>query len=263
MTLRTLAPVRPYADIRDDYAARLGALVEEMHRSLLRWLRAAYRRSPPEMAQDDSPARPLGAVLRGLGRRWLRRWSSAAPELAEYFATAVARRSETALRSSLRRHGISVRFRRTRAMNDVMQSVVQENVSLIRSIPQQMLTQVEGIVMRSVQAGRDLASLTEALEQQFGVARRRAELIARDQNNKASAMLSRVRQQEAGITEAIWIHSAGGKAPRPSHVRAGREKARFSLAEGWWDPDEKKYVLPGELINCRCVSRPVVSGFAA
>jgi uncharacterized protein with gpF-like domain len=93
------------------------------------------------------------------------------------------------------------------------------------------------------------------------VTKRRAALISRDQNNKATAVITRVRQQELGVAEAIWVHSTAGKTPRPTHVKAGRERVRYAIAEGWYDPHEKKNVWPGELINCRCVSRAVIPGF--
>ncbi|MDI8992978.1 hypothetical protein MJI20_27730, partial [Salmonella enterica subsp. enterica serovar Anatum] len=41
-------------------------------------------------------------------------------------------------------------------MNTALQASITENVNLIRSIPQQHLTQVETLVMQSVSRGRDL-----------------------------------------------------------------------------------------------------------
>jgi len=252
--VKTLAPVRPNAGLEQEYKRRVTALIDEMHRSMVYWLRAAMRRREPEVvklfAEDDAPAREIGATLNRLKRRWQRRFDQAAVELAEYFATAAADRSDAALRSILRRGGFSVRFRRTRAVNDVLQATVAENVSLIKSISQQYLSQVEGMVMRSVQQGRDFASLANELEDQLGVTRRRAAFIARDQNNKATATVQRVRQAEIGIKEAVWVHSGGGRYPRPTHVKAGRDKVRYDISVGWYDPGEKKRVFPGELINC-------------
>jgi uncharacterized protein with gpF-like domain len=141
-------------------------------------------------------------------------------------------------------------------------ATVQENVALIRSISSEFHTQVEGMVMRSVTAGRDLSELTRELQHRFGVTRRRAELISRDQNQKATASLRRVRETSLGITEAIWLHSAGGKTQRRTHVKNSGKK--FDLNLGWFDPDPKvrKYILPGELINCRCTWKAVVKGFS-
>lgn len=260
---RTLAPVRASVGIEMTYRKKLDKLIDEMHRSIVYWISAAYRKNEPvlAMAADELPARALAATVRRLQRYWTKKFNDMAQELATYFGQAVAKRSDAALQSILRRGGMSVRFQMTRGQRDVLQATVQENVSLIKSIPQQHLQRVEGLVMRSVQTGRDLATLTDELQHQFGVTRRRAELIARDQNNKATGALQRVRHTELGITEAIWVHSGGGRHPRPSHVKAGRDKVKYNVATGWFDPAEKRYVLPGELINCRCVARPVILGF--
>lgn len=266
MRAKTLAPVRPSPAIEAAYRARLDRLVEDMHRSLRRWLLAAYRREGPEvaalMAADASPARALAATARRLSRYWQRKFDAAAADLARYFAESTAKRSDAALRLALRKGGFSVRFTMTRAMNDAVQGTVAENVALIRSIGQQHLTQVKALVARSVQAGRDLGPLAEALEHQFGVTKRRAALISRDQNNKVTAALQRVRHAELGIKRAVWVHSGGGKHPRPSHVKAGRDREQFSVKDGWWDPAIRKYIWPGSEIQCRCVSRPVVMGFS-
>lgn len=229
-----------------------------MANSVIYWLRATYRANPPEMAQDASPARDLSATMSWLRRLWTRRFTTLSQRLAAYFTQQVSQRSDLALKSSLKRGGMSVEFKMTAAMNDVLQATVAENVALIKSIPTQYLTQVEGAVMRSVQAGRDLASLSEALQHQHGVTKRRAALISRDQNNKATAVLTRARYIELGIDRARWLHSAGGKEPRPSHVKASRDRVTFLVSEGWFDPHEQRHIQPGELINCKCVAVPVL-----
>ncbi|MCH5894342.1 phage head morphogenesis protein, partial [Salmonella enterica] len=85
-------------------------------------------------------------------------------------------------------------------MNTALQASITENVNLIRSIPQQHLTQVETLVMQSVSRGRDLKTLTDELEKRYGITRRRAALIARDQNNKATSVMQSARQRSVGIT---------------------------------------------------------------
>lgn len=258
---KTLRPVHPNAGIESAYRRKLIELIEEMNASFVYWLKAAYRQNPPIMAQDRNPAEELRLAVRQLARRWKRNFDRAAPKLAEYFATTVHARSDAALKKILRDGGFTVKFNMTPAMRDVIDATINEQVSLIKSIPQQYLIQVEGMVMRSVQTGRDLGQLTKALQEQFGVTKRRATTIARDQNNKATAVMTRARQVQAGITEAIWVHSGGGKHPRPTHVAAGRNKEKFQLSKGWFDPAVDKHVLPGELINCRCIARPVIPGF--
>jgi uncharacterized protein with gpF-like domain len=258
----TLNPVRPSAPIRIKYEARIFRLLDQMQRSIVHWLSLDYRRNLPEVmvyAQDASPARTMQAAMRKLRKRWLGRFDELAPKMADYFATAVKDRSDRALMSDLRAAGLTVRFKATKAMNDAYQAVIGENVGLIRSIAEQHLTGVETLVMQSVQAGRDLHTLTDGLEKQHGVTRRRAARIALDQNNKATATLTRARHLELGIKEAKWLHSAGGRVPRKEHVDFTGK--RYLIAEGHDFGDGEGKVWPGTPINCRCVSVPIVPGF--
>lgn len=260
------AAIRPSAGIQANYDARLRRLLDEMCVSVLYWVKAAYRREderigvlaadswidsspdPSSFALDARPSTALREVIRRLRRRWLGRFDEASQDLARYFATAVWRRNADELRKILRRGGLSVEFRPGRAARDALAAIVEENVALIRSIPQQYLTQVEGSVMRSVVAGRDLAALTSDLQHQHGVTRRRAELISLHQNNMATGAIQRVQYLDLGIERAIWRHSHAGKCKRPSHVANDGEE--YDVRTGWYDPHERRYIRPGELIHC-------------
>lgn len=208
----------------------------------------------------DTPAETMAALMSDLGARWQKQFDKAAPKLADYFATAVSERSATALKTILREGGWTVKFTMTPAMADVFEATVAQNVQLIKSIPQQYLLDVQGAVMRSVQAGRDLGSLAKHLEAAYGVSKRRAALIARDQNNKATSALTAARQISVGISKGVWRHSAAGKEPRPKHVKA--DGTVFDLRKGLPIGDKPgSWVMPGEEINCRCFWVPVIEGF--
>jgi SPP1 gp7 family putative phage head morphogenesis protein len=254
--------IRPNAGLEATYRRSMTRLVDEMDKSVRYWVTACYRKNEPEvaLAMDELPAQALLKAVRSLAKRWQKRFEAAAPKLAEWFAESSQTRSDAVLRKILRDGGFSVRWKMTKAMRDAMQATIGEQVGLIKSIPSQYFTQVEGMVMRSVAAGRDLAPLSRDLQKQYGVTKRRAALIARDQNNKATATLTRVRQIEANIPQATWLHSGGGREPRPTHV-ANSGKV-YDVAKGWFDPAIKKWIWPGTEINCRCVSRPVVKGFS-
>ena len=205
-----------------------------------------------------TPASGLKVAMEKVAARWQANFEAAAPRLAEYFATEMAKRSDANLKAILRDGGFSVKMQFTPAMRDVMDAAIAENVALIKSIPARYLTNVQGLVYRSAQEGRDLGTMAKELQKQFGVTKRRAATISRDQNNKLTATFTRVRQQELGITQAIWQHSGGGKTQRRSHVAQSGKP--YDISTGWWDPDEKKYIWPGTLINCRCVSRSILPG---
>jgi len=253
-----LKPIRPSAAVRAAYLAKIDALLLELHKSVLYHVRAAYRaNSPAIMALDASPARELRALMRKLGRRWQAKFDALAPKLAEYFTKAAGDRVDAELHRMLRAGGITVRFKMTAAQNDAMQATVGENVGLIKSIGAQHLSAIEGLVMRSVQEGRDLATLSKGLQEQYGVVKKRADLIARSQNNMATATLTRTRQSELGIKQARWLHSAGGKTPRPEHVAFNGKL--YDIDKGAFL--EGKWTWPGREINCRCVSIPIIPGF--
>ncbi|WP_233868693.1 phage head morphogenesis protein [Paraburkholderia adhaesiva] len=263
----TLAAVRPNVGIEAAYRRRLERLIDLMHASLVYWLRACYRANEPElagdgmgaMARDASPARLLRRTMAKLARRWQRRFDEIAPTLAQRFADSALGHTDGAFAASLKREGFAVDFHLTREANDALQATIGENVGLIRSVAQTHLADVQGIVMRSVQTGQDVGGLTKELQERYALTRRRAAFIARDQNSKATAMVVRVRQAGLGITEAIWLHSHGGRHPRPSHVAADGQ--RYTISEGMYL--DGVWTWPGREPNCRCVSRSVIPGLEA
>ncbi len=256
-----LRPLHPNVGLKVDYTKKLEKLIREMNESVLYWIRSSYRNNEPLMAMDDIlPANALKRTIAALKKRWLKNFDEAAPALAKYFALAVHKRTDAALASILRKGGFSVKFQMTKPMQDIVNATIEQNISLIKSIPEQYLKNVEGDVMRSIQRGRDLGTLTKSLEKNYGVTHRRAAFIARSQNNLATAAMNRARQDDLGITQAKWRHSGGGKHPRPTHV-ANNGKL-YDVKKGWYDPAVKKWILPGELPNCRCISISVVPGFS-
>jgi SPP1 gp7 family putative phage head morphogenesis protein len=254
---RTIPAVQPNAGIRLAYQRALEKAIDRMAADVLREISRAYAARPPEMAQDASPAVELRKALARLARRWRADFNALAPELAEHFTLSAAERSEKALAAMLRKRGFTVRFKASRVQNDVVQAAIGDNVALIKSIPARYMAGVEGAVMRSAAAGRDLGALAKELREHHGVSTRRAAFIARDQNNKATSLVTRVRQQELGITKAIWRHSGGGKHPRPEHVAFNGKE--YDVAKGAYL--EGKWTWPGFEINCRCTSRSILPGF--
>jgi len=121
----------------------------------------------------------------------------------------------------------------------------RENVKLIKSISDQHLERIEGVITRGAQAGKLQREIAREIKEQVGVASRRAELIARDQVQKFNGQLTKLRQQDIGIKKYRWSTSEDERV-RPTH-RANNHKV-FS----WNNPPATGH--PGEEINCRCVA---------
>lgn len=253
---KTISPIRPNAGVEIWYRRQLDRQVREMQKSVVYWLTANYKASGAAVAMDASPAVFMRDAMRKLAKRWTKSFDSIAQKLADRFAGDALKNSDVSLHNALEMAGFTVEFKMTAPMNNALQAAITENVGLIRSIPEKYFTEVEGLVMRSVARGRDLSYLTDELQKRYGITRRRAALIARDQNNKATSVMQSARQQSLGITQGIWRHSHAGKEPRPSHVKADGKV--FDLSKGMLLDGE--WTMPGEEINCRCTWSPVIPG---
>lgn len=258
---KALRAIHANRGVEAKYRKALQRMIAEMHGSVEYWLTAAYRKDPPRMlalveqAQDAAPpSQKMRKILDELARRWIARFDELAPKIADAYMQGMFKTTDSAMRQALKEAGWTVEFKMTPAVRDAFNASLEENVGLIRSIPEKYLQQVEGTVMRSYSAGRDLETMVKELKQLYPAASNRAELIARDQSNKANAVVNRVRQMELGITEAIWMHSHAGKNPRPDHVAANGK--RYNIAEGCKISGE--FIQPGTEINCRCTSRAVL-----
>ncbi len=130
---------------------------------------------------------------------------------------------------------------------------VGENVSLIKSLPEGTLDQVESIVYDGFANGKTTTRMVKEIQRAYGIGRRRAELIARDQTAKLNGEIQRAQQLDAGITEYIWSTTGDGRV-RKSHREL--EGKKFS----WNDPPENsdgRKCHPGQDFQCRCIGRPV------
>jgi len=220
---------------------------------------AALTLQPYAIAMDASPTKELQRTMQKWGDKWQARFDLMAQKISLDFAAKNSQATQISMLAQLKKAGFTVAFRPTRASIEAYKVVAAEQVGLIKSIAQKYHTDVQTQVWQAVKRGGDLKTLSKTLESTYGVTKRRAALIARDQNAKAKATIEAVRLQELGIKQAIWMHSKGGKEPRPTHVAMNNKL--YDLDKGMWDSDEQQFVHPGELINCRCVNRPYIPGF--
>lgn len=127
-----------------------------------------------------------------------------------------------------------------------------QNAQLIQSIPSEELLRVSGAVERGLQEGASLKTITEDIEKSFGITRRRAKNIARDQTAKLNASLTKLRQQELGVESYEW-QTSGDERVRASHRKNDGKIFR-------WDSPPAATGHPGTDVNCRCVAIPILDG---
>jgi len=153
-------------------------------------------------------------------------------------------------------------------LDNEVRSFTTENVSLIKSIPSESLTDIEQMLYRDGTRKLSPQEMKEKIEEEFDVTEARARLIARDQVSKFNATLTEQRQVNSGIDQYTWATSKDGRV-RSSHSDLDGEV--FS----WSDPPitvkaskgdkpskrEGQRNHPGQDIQCRCQAIPVLDKF--
>lgn len=206
-----------------------------------------------------SPASQARIVTNKLQAKWEQIFGSAAKPLADTMVGQANMASASAVASSLKEMsaGLSLSTRAiTPQMAEVLKGTVAQNVSLIKSIPSEYFTKVQGEVLRSITDGKGLEELEPWFKDQAGVTERRAKNIAIDQTHKAYNGLNRGRMVAAGIKKFEWIHSGGGLHPRPRHEAMSGKIYRFDVLPVIEEDGERG--IPGQAVNCRCTMVPVV-----
>lgn len=124
-----------------------------------------------------------------------------------------------------------------------------ENIGLIRSIPQQAVSRMQGTITEAVRTGQTLQTVKAQIREEFGVTDRRATLIARDQIGKLNGQLTQLRQESIGVDSYTWRGILDARE-RPEHV------AREGKVFQWSKPPDDGH--PGQPIRCRCSAAPVL-----
>lgn len=256
-----IKPVYANAGEMMAYQRQLEKLIDAMHSSVMFHVKAAWRRAGlPEtkMAKDAGPEAALTKAMNKLGKQWLDTFNSSSKDIAKKFAAAAKRNHDMSFSSGLRKAGFTVDMSSLPEIDFALGGIISENVDLIRSIPQEYFDDVIERVRESVEKGRSMGELTDHLENRYGVTRRRAALIARDQNNKATAAIHRIRQKQVGIKKAKWIHTSASAHPREEHI--SWDGQTYDIDTGMYSDVDGEFVWPGTPINCGCTSMSVVPG---
>jgi len=256
------APLHYSAAVESRYQRALTLLVRQMRIATETGFRRLDRQFATDAIAQDAPsyasqARILTDALR---KRFMAAFSRQSRPLAERMQAQVDAASSASLHQSLKEMsgGVSLSTRTIpKAAIEITKAGIVENVALIRSIPDQYFLKIQGEVMRNIQRGDGSAGVLAAIEHIGVVTTKRAELIARDQTSKATSNLNAARMKGLGIRKFEWLHSSGGKEPRKLHVEMSGNI--YSLDDPpIIDDKTKERGLPGQLINCRCVMRPVL-----
>lgn len=241
------------------------AMVSEVQRRVLGLFRTEnskeFFKQQKKATMDVSVASKSKKLINKLMAKFEKLFSSKATELAEGMLSSSLKTSQSTLKTSLKQLSGGVALNTgvvPKGMEDVSQAIINENVSLIKSIPSEYLDKVSGAVMRSITTGNGLSDLEPEIKKYSGQTDRRVSLLALDQTRKAYNTINKQRMQSIGVKKFEWIHSGGGQHPRISHMKLDGKIFSFNDLPLKGEEGFVNGQFPGQAINCRCTMLPVL-----
>lgn len=212
-------------------------------------------------AEDASISSQARMLLNKLRNKMLKIYISRSKLIAEQMIKQANDYSSFTVHRSLEKlsGGLSLATRElTPEMEEIIKAAVTNNVSLIRSIPEQYFLEIEGAVMRSITTGNGLQDLIPFINHRKTITMKRVNLIALDQTKKITVALNKQRSVESGLTKFEWVHSSASKEPRKLHL--GYNGKTFSYDDlPIIDEKTGERGMPGQAINCKCIAVPILS----
>jgi SPP1 gp7 family putative phage head morphogenesis protein len=138
----------------------------------------------------------------------------------------------------------------------------EENTALITNLTQSYLSKITTTVNSGFRDGLSWRDISKNIKAETGVAKRRADLIARDQVATMNMQVTKQRAKDLEIKQFVWRTmedqrvrgNPSGLYPKakPSHY------ARNGKTYNWSDGAGAHDTFPGQAINCRCYASNVI-----
>ena len=251
------------------YEKQLRELVDEMTSITKNEFKILIDNQTPRVTMDadtDNDIRPhrINALIDKIKNKFENLFGQRALKIAMRMVQDTNLSSYASMHSSLKHltglslpiNKIGVRLTRT------IKKSVYENVKLIKSIPDEYLDKINKAVQKSILSEKQggLNNLIKIVQKYDGVTQRRARNIALDQTRKVFNHMNRDRSIDAGITKFKWLHSGGGQHPRKEHMDLNGKIFSYDdlpIISAPGEPEVRG--IPGQAINCRCTTTPVLS----
>lgn len=259
MKQKTFGRSRPSIAYELQYRKALNKLIQEMQKDVENELK---RYCNNEIVADAAAVKWV-QIMKALRLKWYREFDAKGRELAKWFADKTDKRTMAQIQRKLKAVGMTITPNYTDVQKQLINEIITENVSMIKSIPQQYLRGVQKVAAGAFKRGQDMATLTKYLNKVLiridDTTKHRAALIARDQTNKATQQLATANAQALGATKGRWIHVPGKYSSRKTHIEMNGKV--FPLTDGLYDKAVHRNVKPGELIYCNCQFETLMPGF--
>ena len=144
----------------------------------------------------------------------------------------------------------------------IMEGQIIENVSLIKTLPEDIANKVVRDIAEYVLQGKRAESIERLIVDKTNKhSRASARLIARTEVSKTSTALTKARSEQLGIQWYVWRTALDGNRVRISH------QIMEGVLVNWNDPPSPEalageknvgYYHAGNIWNCRCYPEPLI-----
>lgn len=256
---RVLLPARHPVRIEQQYAKMLRGIIDGINAELKGRI-ADEIRAEVAAREDGYRADDLSAVLRAIrslatgnipGLSFVR-------NIGDSVRSAIDGNWQKAINQAI---GVNVALPGT-DMSANIDAWAEENTALITNLAQSYLSKVTTAVNSGFRDGLSWRDISKNIQAETGVAKRRADLIARDQVATMNMQVTKQRAADLDIKQFVWRTmedqrvrgNPSGLYPKakPSHY------ARNGKTYNWSDGAGARDKFPGQAINCRCFAANVI-----
>ncbi len=258
---RRLNAPKPPLGVADAYQALIANWLERRQEAILRVISKDWHKNPRAFSgrvtehnagRKDAATGFIHKVLEDIDIELVETFSPEA--LAGDLAIFAARVNKKGLLEFQRTIGISVRDP-SLGVGHLLDAWRTKNVDLITSLAGKQLDTITDTLGEAEAGAWRVEELRGKLQEDFGVTKSKADLLARDQTLKLNGQITKQRQTNAGISRYIWT-SSGDERVRPMHDELD------GTMQTWGDPpvtsEDGATNEPGQDYQCRCTAFPVL-----
>lgn len=256
------------AGIMSWYVKALKNLTKQMTKECEKELIGIYKNLDyqVEIAQDESISSQVRIALNALQKKYGDKFQERSKKLIKellkktnYYSNSQVNKALKDMLGDKAKDFTLVGSAITPEKSEAMKAILFDNVSLIKSIPDEYFKQITGAVARSIENGEGVKNLAKELLSYGAKSERRADLIAQDQTRKAFTSINLRNFEESNIRKFRWRHSGGSREPREYHMNVLNGEI-FDVATGAPNESGKKpaFIYPGQEPYCRCIMEAVL-----
>ena len=134
-------------------------------------------------------------------------------------------------------------------------ALIIETEEWVKRLRDDSITQFTANTLRAMTLGESFEEVVNSYREDAEKRRNNARFVARNQLSNFNGISNKIRYQNLGITEAIWVTS---RDERVRGAHADRNGKRFNLSEGLFSSKDGKTLIPGVDFNCRCIAKPII-----